>query len=360
MSHDPGQGPESFPRTISATAHPSLAVAKYWGKQTGAINTAATPSVAITLGAIAARTTLTVDCASEGDQPCRDQVVLNGVSQDPRRFRPFFDAVREVITLNCPHQDGGSDQAGECLFFTVRSDNDFPTAAGLASSAAGFAALAASALTATLGERPPEEISRLARIGSGSACRSVYGGFTRWDAGAPAAEQLYPETWWPDLRVVVLPVSSAEKPLSSRDAMNRTRDTSPFYDAWVADAPSLAGETREAIAQRDLERLGQTARLSYLRMFSTMFAAAPPIMYWLPQSLEIIRGLEELRRMGLPVWETMDAGPQVKVITDAAHARQVAEEFRDLLVSPAIISEVGPGVTVGTASDRTVSGGDHA
>ncbi|POR04126.1 hypothetical protein AU468_03905 [Alkalispirochaeta sphaeroplastigenens] len=359
MRHDQPSHARPLPGTITATAHPSLAVAKYWGKQPGAINTAATPSVAITLGAIAARTTLTVDCGDGGDQPLRDQVILNGVSQDPRRFRPFFDAVREAIARACPDgvtdpgQGGTGGPRAQDLYFSVRSDNDFPTAAGLASSAAGFAALAASALTATLGARPSEEISRLARIGSGSACRSVYGGFTQWAAGAPAAEQLYPETWWPDLRVVVLPVSTAEKPLSSRDAMNRTRDTSPFYEAWVTDAPSLARETREAISRRDLERLGEAARLSYLRMFSTMFGANPPILYWLPQSLDIIRGLEELRRMGLPVWETMDAGPQVKVITDASHARQVADEFRDLLVSPAIISEVGPGVTIDTPPDGT-------
>ncbi len=324
---------EGLVRTGHARAHPSLAIAKYWGKQRNGINIAATPSVAVTLEAMTAETTVRVYRDRRGDAP-PDRIVLDDVPQEARRFRPFFDAVRADLPDS------------ESLWFEVESRNDFPTAAGLASSAAGFAALAAASCVALTGAFDAERVSRLARIGSGSACRSVYGGFTRWDAGSLSAVQLHPEEWWPDLRVVVLPVTTAAKPLSSREAMNRTRDTSPYYFAWTKDAPDLAREVEESIRHRDLQRLGEASRTSYLRMFATMISATPPVLYWRPESVEIIRALEELRAQGVPAWETMDAGPQVKVFTDRDNAQLLVETFRDILAVPAIISAVGPGATV--------------
>lgn len=377
-------------RTVEAWAHPSLAIAKYWGKLPGGTNIPATPSVAVTLGAMTSRTTVRLYRVAPGasrqdhDGPNhsrQDQVLLNGLVQDPQRFRPFFDALRQEAAF-----PAGAPEAGEgptagapehyrdsqlrsaptggrgSYYFQVQSNNDFPTAAGLASSAAGFAALAAACLEAISenDERAPgtaaatglhtgplrERASRLARIGSGSACRSVYGGFTRWDAGSEQAVPIQDEEWWPDLRVVILPVTAAAKPVSSREAMNRTRDSSPFYGSWQDDAPAIAAEVEAAIAARDLERLGDAARLSYLRMFGTMLAANPPIVYWLPNSVSIIRELEILRSRGIPAWETMDAGPQVKVITDGNHAKQIAQSFQDLVAAPPIVSTVGPGVQV--------------
>ena len=322
--------------TVESWAHPSLAIAKYWGKRPGGVNIPATPSVALTLGAMTAHTTVQV-ISDVQSQPEEDRVVLDGHLQDARRFRPFFDTLRAAVD----HRTGA-----ECLSFSVESSNDFPTAAGLASSAAGFAALAAACVTALTGAPDMSTLSRLARVGSGSACRSIYGGFTRWNAGAEEAQQIRDETWWPDLRVVILPVTTAAKPLSSREAMNRTRDTSPFYNAWTEDAPTLAQEVEEAIANRDLERLGTAARNSYLRMFGTMLGAASPVLYWLPRSVAIIQELELMRSRGIPAWETMDAGPQVKVFTDREHAAAVADTFRNLLPVPAIISEVGAGVRV--------------
>lgn len=322
--------------SVRARAHPSLALAKYWGKAREGTNIPATPSVAVTLRAMTTNTTVRVQpCADAGGED--DSVEIGGVVQDTRRFRPLFDEVRRYARTR-------SYPGVPC--FSVLSENDFPTAAGLASSAAGFAALAAACLAAVSDGPEPTTISRIARIGSGSACRSVYGGFTRWDAGAESAFQIRDEDWWPDFRIVILPVTAGAKPVSSREGMNRTRDTSPYYRAWTEDAPLLARETQQAIETRDLERLGTAARLSYLRMFATMFAAEPPLVYWLPQTVEIIRELEQMRDRGIPVWETMDAGPQVKVLTDRDHARLVVETFGEILSLPAIISEPGPGTSV--------------
>lgn len=350
--------------TATATAHPSLALAKYWGKMSVGINVPATSSVGVTLGAMSTRTTVharrsvphrTARTDRAGpEHGLEDTVVLDGREQDPERFQEFFRAVRDLLRR---YEERRSLDALSAWQFTVESENTFPTGAGLASSAAGFAALAAACCAAALHvfrsnagdnfhDPDREELSALARIGSGSACRSIHGGFTRWRAGAKNAEQLYPESWWPELRVVVLPVTTGMKPSSSRDAMNLTRETSPFFRAWTEDAPSIAAEIEAAIAVRDLDRLGTATRLSYLRMFATMFGASPPVLYWLPQSLEIIRGVEELRRSGVPAWETMDAGPQVKVLTVADHAQRIAERFRSLLPIAPTISPLGPGVTI--------------
>lgn len=318
--------------TAHAVAHPSLAIAKYWGKADRGINIPATTSVAVTLEALRSRTTVRTRARDAGQRREHDIVTLDGVEQDSRRFRSFFDRIRERMSVS--------------LLFESESLNDFPTAAGLASSASGFAALAAACVGALGGQLDPSALSALARIGSGSAARSVFGGFTRWEAGAEAAVQLQYETWWPDLRVVILPVSGAAKPLSSRDAMNRCRDTSPYFPAWIEDAPGLAAEVEAAVQARDLERMGTAAGQSYLRMFATMFSSIPPIIYWLPESLAIIRELATLRAQGIPAWETMDAGPQVKVFTDRDNAPRIVETFQPILAEPAIVSTVGPGVTV--------------
>ncbi len=316
---------------VTVTAHPSLALAKYWGKVAGGANLPATTSVALTLQALTTCTTVTLDTT--------DRVVIDGAEQPLERFLPVLDRIREALAASLTTEKSAPR-------FSVTSSNNFPTAAGLASSASGFAALVAAALHAGGGQASAPAVSRIARVGSGSACRSAFGGFTRWEATAREAVQIADETWWPDLRVVVLPVSAGPKEVSSRDAMNRTRDTSPYYPAWITDAPGIAREVEEGIRNRDIQRLGDASRLSYLRMFATMLSAAPPVVYWLSGSVQIIHELEGLRRQGVPAWETMDAGPQVKVLTDAAHADDIARRFAPLTSLPPVVSGIGPGPAV--------------
>ena len=128
--------------------------------------------------------------------------------------------------------------------------------------------------------------------------------------------------------------------------MNRTRDTSPFYPAWVADAPRLLARAVDAVEKREIAALGAVMRASYLQMFATMFAADPPILYWLPATVEALHRLEALRAAGVPAWETMDAGPQVKVITTAEFADQITERLSDLCVAQPVVSTVGGGAEV--------------
>lgn len=315
--------------SCTVAAHPSLALVKYWGKQRGGVNLPATSSLAVTLGGL----TSTTSCAAAD----RDSIVIDGEPQPGERSAAVLSAVRDYLRTHGHRAPPG---------FALRSENSFPTAAGLASSASGYAALVFAAVglvSRELAEADAAALSALARVGSGSAARSVYGGFTAWEAGATTARQLHPPTWWPDLRVVILPVSQKAKPVSSRAGMNATRDTSPFYPAWVDDAPGLFREAAAALAARDLQRLGETMRMSYLRMFATMLGADPPIVYWQPATLAILHELETLRKAGVPAWETMDAGPQVKVLTMAPHAQDLARSLAPHCAQEPVISGVGAG-----------------
>lgn len=305
---------------VTCTASPSLALTKYWGKRGGGVNIPATSSLAVTLGALTTKTQIRF---ADG----ADQLLIDGRPQPEDRFRPVLDALRA--------------ETGRSEHFLAESENDFPTAAGLASSSSGVAALVCGA-GALLGvELPPWKLSRIARLGSGSAARAVFGGFTVFPAGGTEARELYPPEHWPELRVAAVVLETNEKPMSSREAMERVRRSSPYFDSWIADAEELFDEAREAVAARDIERLGEVSRLSYLRMFATMFSANPPVLYWRPAGLEIIHTAEALRRDGIPVYETMDAGPQVKLITTEEHVEAVRAAVEDR-ARRVIVSEVGP------------------
>ncbi len=293
--------------TVLCRAHPSLALIKYWGKSDRRRNLPATPSLAVTLAGVHTETRV---------RPAQaDCVVLDGSEQPPERYAAFFEAVRR--RLRTP------------VRFHAESTNSFPTAAGLASSSSGFAALAAACVRAAGGELSAAELSALARVGSASAARSLFGGFTLLPARGLQARQLFPESHWTELRVLVALASLEAKPFSSRQAMEATRRSSPFYRAWLASSGSLLDEAVAALERRDLSRLGEAARLSYSRLHAALLACDPPLLYWLPRTVALVRACAELRHRGLGAWETIDAGPQVKVLCLAAEAAQIADALRE-------------------------------
>ena len=299
-------GKQKVYRTLRCAASPSLALIKYWGKQPGGVNVPATTSIAVTLSHL--ETITEVRIVDSADRQC---VRVAGEPQNPDRYKEFFANLRNVLRRK--------------VWFDVDSINSFPTGAGLASSSSAFAALAFGCTHALGVSMQTEQLSRIARVGSGSAARAVYGGFTRFGAGAQSAEPIADSLHWSDLRIVVVVVDSGPKAVSSRSAMNRSAETSVYYRPWIDSCANLAQQAERAILQRDIEALGVAMRQSYLRMFATMFTAEPPIFYWLPETVAIIRACERLRRSGIPAWETMDAGPQVKVLTTVQYADRVCE-----------------------------------
>jgi diphosphomevalonate decarboxylase len=292
----------------------------------GGRNLPATPSLAVNLRDLVTETAVLP--APDG----QDTVLVDGVPADPVRFHAFFDNLRSVIDKR--------------VFFRAESRNNFPASAGLARSSSGFAALAAAAVRAAGCEVPLAELSALARVGSASAARAVFGGFVLLPAGASAASQVHDAAFWPELRVIVVKVDAGQKAVSSRVAMERVRETSPYYQSWVDSASKTLSVALSALERRDLEALGQAAHASYLAMFATMMGADPPILYWKPASLAVIHACARLRAEGIGAWETMDAGPQVKILCEVkdvvAITARLAAEVPELGGSAALTT-TGPG-----------------
>ncbi|MEZ4240892.1 MAG: diphosphomevalonate decarboxylase [Myxococcota bacterium] len=265
-----------------------------------------------------------------------DEVVLDGQARADRK-------VARVLDLLDPARP-------PCR---VVSDNDFPTGAGLASSASGFAALVVAAAAAAGRELPVDALSALARQGSGSACRSLHGGFVAWPLGERAdgtdsvGVPVAPAEHW-DLRLVVAVVSEGPKAVGSTEGMVRSRQTSPYWAAWVAMGPALCDEARQAVLARDLQRLGEAMETSTFAMHATMHTARPPLLYWHPQTVAALHAVQGLRAQGVGAWATMDAGPQVKVLCAPADAARVAEALAPHVLRVDVHGPGGPARVLAT------------
>jgi diphosphomevalonate decarboxylase len=309
----PRDTPARGPGRATAQAHANIALVKYWGKRDAALNLPAAGSLSLTLDALT--TTTTVELVDDA----ADSFELDGAAQRGdalARVGAWLDLVRAA--------------AGDPRRARVVSGNDFPTAAGLASSASAFAALALAASAAFGLALTRRELSVLARRGSGSAARSIFGGLVEMHAGARAdgddafAEPIADCAGWPLRMVIAVIGGGAPKHLGSRDAMEACADTSPLYPGWIASVPIDLAAARAAIARRDLPALGEVAERSALTMHATALASRPAILYFKPSTLAAFDAVRELRAAGVPAWATMDAGPHVKCLTDATSADQVA------------------------------------
>ena len=253
-----------------------------------------------------------------------DLVWLNGQLQSPdssfaRRISAFLDLFRPMF---------GN------VGFEVRTENNIPTAAGLASSASGFAALVMALDDLAGWGLDKKKLSMLARLGSGSASRSVYDGFVQWHGGAAAdgtdsfAERL--DAVWPEFRIGILELTDAAKPVGSRDGMNRTVETSELYKSWPAQANADIETIRRAIEEKDFALLGQTAERNALSMHATMMSAWPPLIYLQPESIGMIHRVHRARAGGLDVYLTIDAGPNIKLLFLEEYEEAVLAAFPEV------------------------------
>jgi diphosphomevalonate decarboxylase len=306
-----------FGTPVTARSNVNVALVKYWGKRDASLNLPATGSISLTLDGLSVEAEVGFGDAST------DELTIDGEpARGPERERliGFLDLLR--------HEARRVDRA------RVSTRSRVPRGAGLASSAAAFAALAlAGSRAAGLRLKPPA-LSALARRGSGSAARSIFGGFVEWHRGerpdgtdSIAEPLLAPSDW--DLRIVVALASLEAKAVSSRDGMARAA-ASPFYPAWVAGAESDLAEARAAVRARDLEALGQLAEHSALKMHAVGLAARPPLLYWRGATIDCVHRVWALRAEGIPAFVTIDAGPQVKVLCTPADAAQVAQALGDV------------------------------
>jgi diphosphomevalonate decarboxylase len=322
----------THPMQATAQAQPNIALVKYWGKRDAVLNLPAAGSLSITLDALHTRTRVRFDAALAADD-----IILNGERDDAqsRKIGAFLDLFRA--------------RAGVRTRAQVESGNDFPTGAGLASSASGFAALAVAVDRALGLHLAARELSMLARRGSGSAARSIFGGFvemaagTRDDGDDAFAAPLLDASAWP-LKVVVAITTREKKTISSRVGMDRTRDTSPFYRDWIATVPGDLATAREAVQTRDFEKLAHVSEASCMAMHAVMLATRPALIYWNGATLDCIQCIRSLQAEGAGTFFTIDAGPQVKAVCLPEHSTRVAEALRDVAgVADVLVSGLGEG-----------------
>jgi diphosphomevalonate decarboxylase len=315
-----------------ARAGANFALVKYWGKADARLNVPAVGSISITLDALFTETE--VDLVPKLQ---RDELVLDGKRRDED-----IDKISACVDLL-------RRKAGVGTRVRITSRNNFPTAAGLASSASGYAALVRAAEAAFGLKLTPRERSIFARQGSGSAARSIFGGFVEMRAGSAAdgsdsyAEPLLESGEWP-LEVVIAVTAKGEKEIGSRSGMTRSASSSPYYAAWVAGQPPDLAAARSAIRARDFAALAQVAEHNCLKMHAAALAALPPLVYWNGATVECLHAVRKLRAAGVPVFFTIDAGPQLKAVC-APGARTEVE--RTLRAVPGVLelltSALGPG-----------------
>jgi diphosphomevalonate decarboxylase len=302
----------------TARARANIALAKYWGKSDVALNLPAVPSLSLTLEPLTTTTTVTFTADLR-----TDSLLINGkitTGDALARASKLLARVRE--------------RAGVPLFAHVESKNEFPTASGLASSASGFAALACAASAAAGLPFSPRELSMLARASSASAARSIYPGFVALPAGKEGdsslqAEMLFDENHW-DVCMIVAVNAEGAKAIGSTSGMERSRTTSPYYNAWLAAAPSYFNEVLAGVAARDLARVGTAMEESTFAMHACAMASSPSVSYLQPATLSALETVRRLRKTeSLGVYATMDAGPHVKALCLQRDADRVERGLRE-------------------------------
>ncbi len=315
-----------------ARAHSNIALIKYWGKRDKRLNIPAVGSISITLDALWTETEILFDANLREDELILDN--RRGTVKERKRISKFLNFLRK--------------KADVPLKAKVTSINNFPTAAGLASSASGFAALtlaAAHALKLQLSER---ELSIIARQGSGSAARSIFGGFVEMFAGSAAdgsdsfAQPIAPESYW-DIRLLIGITSFRPKQIGSTEGMERSRLTSPFYHAWIQAQPTDLNEMREAILQKDFQKVGELTEHSCLKMHALALSSKPGILYWNAITVDAMHAIRELRKTGIQAYFTVDAGPQIKVLCLAEDEVRVRDMLRSINgIERTIVNKLGP------------------
>ncbi|WP_206166620.1 diphosphomevalonate decarboxylase [Mammaliicoccus sciuri] len=287
-----------------ARAHTNIALIKYWGKADESLIIPMNNSLSVTLDKFYTETKVTFS-----PEYTKDILVLNGEEvneEQSKKIYQFMNLVRE--------------RSHTSHYAYIESVNYVPTAAGLASSASAFAALAAACNEALNLNMSDKDLSRLARRGSGSASRSIFGGFAEWEKGhddeTSYAHAIDAQDWEEDLSMVFVVINNQSKKVSSRSGMSHTRDTSRFYQYWLDHVDEDIASVKEAIRNKDFKHLGEVIEENGLRMHATNLGAQPPFTYLVPESYEVMDIVHQCRKAGYPCYFTMDAGPNVKILVE--------------------------------------------
>jgi len=302
--------------TATAQACPNIAFIKYWGNRDQHLRLPSSGSISFNLEGLFTRTRVTIDTRLASDVLILNNKKVTG--QGLQRVQAMLEEVRGM--------------AGTNLHAEIQSENNFPGSAGIASSASAFAALAMAASTAAGLSLSQAELSRLARHGSGSACRSIPGGFVEWQAGREDEDSFAfsiaaPEHW--KLIDCIAIISSEQKTTGSSEG-HALADSSPLQAARVEDAPRRLELCRRAILERDFPSLADVVELDSNLMHSVMMTSRPALFYYQPATFTIMEAVRGWRHGGLPACYTIDAGPNVHVICPQDNCAKIAEKLEAL------------------------------
>lgn len=314
-------------------AHTNIAFIKYWGKKNEELIIPKNNSLSLTLDAFYTETKVTFD-----DQLDADVLYIDGEIEDEKALK------KAQVILDLVREDAKIDWRAK-----IESKNFVPTAAGLASSASGLAALAGAASLAAGLDLSNTELSRLARRGSGSASRSIYGGFAEWQKGTTDKDSIavpVDDANW-DIGMIFVIVDDKRKDVSSTEGMRLVVETSPYYDGWVTSAEEDLADIKAAIQEQDIIKTGEIAERSALKMHALNLSANPPFNYWSPESIVAMRKVSELRESGYPAYLTMDAGPNVKIICRASDLDAIHAILSETYRSDQLVKALpGPGIQI--------------
>jgi diphosphomevalonate decarboxylase len=302
--------------TATAQANPNLAFIKYWGNRDDTLRIPSNGSISMNLDGLYTRTTVSFQPSLPYDELIINGHEVGGAGRD--RISYILDIIRGMANIH---------ERAEVI-----SENNFPSGTGIASSASAFAALALAGSKAAGLSLSERELSRLARRGSGSASRSIPGGFVEWQAGTSDEDSFAfsiaePGHW--NLVDCVAVVSVTHKKTGSTEGHVIT-GTSPLQAARVADAPRRLEICRRAILERDFNAFASIVELDSDMMHAVMMTSTPALHYWKPASLEVINGVRQWRMEGIPVCYSVDAGPNVHVICPETEAYTIDKRLREI------------------------------
>lgn len=320
-------------KEITARAHTNIALIKYWGKKNEELIIPTTTSLSLTLDSFFTDTSVIFDNSLKKDEFTLNDIPITGDTL--KKTSAFLNIVRKQADIN--------------TFAKIKSTNHVPTAAGLASSASGFAALAAASSRAAGLDLNNKDLSRLARRGSGSASRSIFGGFSEWIAGDNDLDSYaHPiqENVTMDIQMLTIILDGSKKKIASRKGMQHTMATSPFYQTWIEESKKDLLLMKEAISNHDLQKIGELAENNALQMHSLNLSAKPGFTYFNGDTFKLLEIIQELRFNGILAYATMDAGPNVKIISISSDTKIISTAIKNEFPKATIeVAKAGPGIS---------------
>lgn len=317
---------------VKARAHTNIALVKYWGKANEQIIIPQNSSLSLTLNKFYTDTVVKFQPKLKQDR----MVINHHPITESTKISSVMDIIRQLL--------------GKNVYADIKSINHVPTSAGLASSASGLAALATAASKAAGLQLTRRELSRLARHGSGSASRSIYGNWVEWQRGYNDQSSYafpIPAPRLNHIQMIAIILKKTPKKISSRAGMRRCVKTSPYYHAWTKVTAQNLAQAVQAIQNQDFTSLGRIAETNAMRMHALTLSADPPFTYFTGKTLEVLKIVHHLRTLGIECYYTIDAGPNVKIICKSHDSRLIKNYLSRYFKSKQIIiSGPGPGAQI--------------